>query len=234
MTRGHAEVPIPPRPLRVYYGGTFDPVHDGHLAVARLARDTLSVPVILLPAADRLPHRASPEASAADRLAMLERAVADEPGLSVDARETRRGVASYTVDTLRELRGELGLDAPIAFVVGADSFAGLPGWKEWRALFDLAHFVVADRPGARIDDGLPEVVARASAGRWCDRAEALSNRPHGLILRLPPLRHAATASDVRARIAGDRAWQALLPAAVGAYIVEHRLYGRAPGTAASL
>lgn len=222
------------RALEVYYGGTFDPVHCGHLAVARLASDTLAARVTLLPAADRLPHRAAPRASAVHRLSMLETAVAEEPGLSVDARETRRNGPSYTVDTLSELRAELGPEAPIAFVVGADSFAGLPDWKDWTRLFELAHFVIADRPGVSLQEGLADGLVRQLEGRWCDDPEALSNRPHGLILRLPALQHEATASEVRARIAADLDWQALVPRAVGRYIIEHALYGHVSASAGSL
>ncbi|MGE8260938.1 MAG: nicotinate-nicotinamide nucleotide adenylyltransferase, partial [Stenotrophomonas sp.] len=118
--------------LRIYYGGTFDPVHLGHLAIARAARDQLQVAVRLLPAADP-PHRAAPGADAAQRLAMLALAIGDEPGLLLDRRELDRaerqpGVPSYTVDTLRELRAELGPRQPIAWLVGADSLLALPSW----------------------------------------------------------------------------------------------------------
>ncbi|MEG0185234.1 MAG: adenylyltransferase/cytidyltransferase family protein, partial [Stenotrophomonas sp.] len=96
--------------LRIHYGGTFDPVHLGHLAIARAARDQLQVAVRLLPAADP-PHRAAPGADAAQRAHMLALAIGDEPGLLLDLRELERstrqpGVPSYTVDTLRELRTE--------------------------------------------------------------------------------------------------------------------------------
>src|SRR5690606_32619729 len=130
------------RALRVLYGGTFDPVHLGHVAVARAARDALDAEVAFMPAADP-PHRAPPGAPAADRAAMLDIAIAGEPRLQLDLRELRREGRSWTVDTLRALRAGIGMDAPVALLVGADSFAALPTWKEWRALFGLAHFVVA-------------------------------------------------------------------------------------------
>ena len=134
--------------LRVLYGGTFDPVHEGHLAIARSAPDALEATVHLMPAADP-PHRAPPGASARDRVAMLRLALRGEPGLALDLRELGREGRSWTVDTLRALRADVGGAAPVALLVGADSFAGLPQWKEWEALFGLAHFVVASR-----DDGI--------------------------------------------------------------------------------
>lgn len=125
--------------LRIHYGGTFDPVHLGHLAIARAARDQLQVAVRLLPAADP-PHRAAPGADAGQRAHMLALAIGDEPGLLLDLRELERsarqpGVPSYTVDTLRELRAELGPHQPLAWLVGADSLLGLTGWHDWEALF---------------------------------------------------------------------------------------------------
>ncbi|WP_157722848.1 nicotinate-nucleotide adenylyltransferase, partial [Stenotrophomonas pictorum] len=148
-----------PSRLWLLYGGTFDPVHNGHLAIARCARDELASPVRLMPAADP-PHRAPPGADAAQRAAMLELAIAGEPGLSVDLRELVRakehpGVPSWTVDTLRQLRAQIGASQPVALLIGADSLLGLPEWHEWERLLELAHLVVADRPGSPLEGGLP-------------------------------------------------------------------------------
>lgn len=157
--------------LALLYGGTFDPVHAGHLAVASAARAALGANVAFLPAADP-PHRAAPGASAEQRAHMIELAIAGQPGFAVDRRELHRAGPSWTVDTLREVRGELGPDAPLAWLVGADAFRGLPDWHQWRALFDLAHFVVAVRPGHGLD-ALPAALADACAGRWLDHPAGL-------------------------------------------------------------
>ena len=159
-----------PAALRVFYGGTFDPVHHGHLAIARAAHVTLGVPVALMPAADP-PHRPPPGASAADRVAMLELALAGEPGLALDLRELARPGRSYSVDTLRALRDELGEAAPLALLVGADSFLGLPTWKAWEALLDLAHFVVAERAGSPLEAALaPPLAAAVACASRCTRS----------------------------------------------------------------
>ena len=210
--------------LRTWYGGTFDPVHDGHLATARAARDALDCAIRFMPAADP-PHRPPPGADAAQRADMLALAIDGEPGLRVDLRELRRDGPSYSVDTLRELRAAYGDDAPIALLIGADSLLGLPDWHDWTALFGLAHFVVADRPGSALDARLPPVLAQAVAGRWRDDPAALREAPASRLLRLRQPLHAGSATDVRRRIRAGGDWRALVPAPVADYIVRERLYG---------
>lgn len=214
------------RALRVLYGGTFDPVHLGHVAVARAARDVLGATVAFMPAADP-PHRAPPGAAATDRAAMLALAIAGESGLEVDLRELRREGRSWTVDTLHALRAGIGDDAPVALLVGADSFAALPTWKSWRALFGLAHFVVAGRAGGVPDGELVPALADAIAGRIATSPEALRSAPAGRVLHLRQPLFPHSASEVRARIAAGLPWEALVPASVAGYIRAHGLYGAA-------
>ena len=219
--------------LHVLYGGTFDPVHHGHLAIARAARDALDCDIHMMPAADP-PHRAPPGANASDRTAMLQLAIAGQERLLLDRRELERhalGGRSWSIDTVRELRIQLGDDAPVALLVGADSFVGLPTWKEWRALLDAVHFVVAERPGSPLDVALPAPLAEAMTGRWTDAAGELTRHPAGRVLRLHQPLLAHSASDLRRRIADGRPWRHLLPAAVAEYILAKGLYGArtAPG-----
>ena len=213
-----------PGQLRLHYGGTFDPVHEGHLATARAARDALQCTVRLMPAADP-PHRAPPGADARQRAEMLRLAIAGESDLCVDLRELRRTGPSYTIDTLRELRAAYGGEVPIALLVGADSVLGLPGWREWRTLFELAHFVVADRPGSDLDRLPSGALADALAGRWTGSPEDLQASPAGRLLRLAQPLHPASATEVRRRIAAGQPLQGLVPDAVAAYVREHGLYG---------
>jgi len=208
-------------------GGTFDPIHHGHLRLAEEAADQCALErVLLVPAA--LPNlRAAPRTSAEHRLAMARIAATGNPRLAVDARELARRGTSYTVDTLASLRDELGDETPLALILGADAFLRLPAWSRWRRLFELAHIVVANRPGYDLDaaashvDGLgAEWHARHSADRL-----GLATRPAGAIgvIEIPPL--AISATDLRDRIARGASARYLLPAGVLDYISAHHLYG---------
>ena len=218
--------------LEILYGGSFDPVHNGHLAVARNARDAIAARVLLMPAADP-PHKGPLHADARQRLAMLELAIDGERGLGIEACELDRDGPSYTVDTLRLLRATRVGDAPLAILVGADSFLSLPTWKQWRSLFDLAHIVVAERVGSGFEpSALGGALAAATAGRWAHSAEELHRLASGLVLRLDQPLRPESASEVRHRIAAGADWRALVPPAVADYIAGHGLYRAA--TAASL
>jgi nicotinate-nucleotide adenylyltransferase len=219
--------------LHVLYGGTFDPVHNGHLAVARHARDALSAQVHLLPAADP-PHKGPTHADARQRAEMLARAIGTEAGLVLDRRELLRDGPSYTVDTLRALREEIGPQVPVALLVGADSFLGLPSWRSWHQLFELAHFVVAERPGNGLEDRLPAELSRQVEDRWIGSPAGLRRDPAGRILRLQQPLRPESASDIRRRIRDEDAWQDQVAPAVAAYIVENGLYRADPVMPASL
>ena len=214
--------------LEILYGGSFDPVHLGHLAVARNARDAVAAQVRLMPAADP-PHKGPLHADARQRLAMLELAVDDEAGLGIEACELDRDGPSYTVDTLRFLRAHRVGERPLAILVGADSFLSLPTWKEWRSLFDLAHIVVAEREGNGLDAMLPPDLAEVAAGRWAHSADELHGIASGLLLRLDQPLRPESASEVRRRIAAGGDWRALVPPAVAGYIVENGLYRAVAG-----
>lgn len=214
--------------LLVLYGGTFDPIHNGHLAIARLVRDTVQASVHLMPSADP-PHRSRPGATAAQRARMLDLAVAGETGLHVDRRELARESRSYTFETLTALREGEGERRPVALVIGADSFLGLPTWQNWQALFGLCHFIVAERPGHDLEAPWPPELVRAVAGRLTTDPATLRQAPAGRVLRLRhPLRpESATAireGVARAEAGGDAHWRQWVPAAVAAYIDRHALY----------
>lgn len=211
--------------LTLIYGGTFDPIHVGHLALASQAARLLATDVHLLPSADP-PHREPPGAGAGaeDRAAMVALAIAEQPTLHLDRRELDRPGPSYMVDTLISYREQWGPDRPLALLLGADAFAGLPGWSRWRHLFDLAHLVIAPRPAWPLDR-LPQVLRDACAGRWLATRDGLQARPAGGLFRLPlTAEYLESASEVRRRIAEGGDWRALVPARVADYIDRHRLY----------
>ncbi|WAW92603.1 nicotinate-nucleotide adenylyltransferase [Xanthomonas citri pv. malvacearum] len=222
-----SRIPNPDSQLHLYYGGTFDPIHLGHLAIACAARDELGACVRLVPAADP-PHRPAPGATATQRAQMLKLALANYPGLQLDSRELQRAAhcdaPSYTVDTLRGLRAELGPAAPIAWLLGADAFAGLHHWHQWEALFGLAHFVVAARPGTPLTLADAPQLATAVQGRWVAGADELLGAPAvRLYLLHQPLR-GESASAVRSRIATGAQWQSLVPPPVAGMIQREGLY----------
>jgi len=217
-----------PTPIAIL-GGTFDPVHYGHLHFADDVRRALGLAEVrLVPAADP-PHRDRPTASAADRLAMLDLAVAEFPGLVVDDRELRRTGKSYTVLTLQELRGAYP-GSPILVLLGADAFRGLPSWHRWHELFDLAHFVVVERPGVDLEAGLPAPLLAIWRDRRVDDPWILISRPAGAIFVQPIAPVDVSATLIRDRVASEgkagTKWRGLLPPAVLAYIERHHLYLR--------
>ena len=208
-------------------GGTFDPVHYGHLRFADDVRRALGLDEVrLIPARDP-PHRAGPAAAAADRLAMLQLGAAEFPGLVVDERELRRDGKSYTVLTLEELRREAP-QRPLWLLLGADAFRGLPAWHRWHDIFALAHVVVVARPGVALTADLPEALAAEWRRRLTRDPAILFSTPAGAIFeeRISPQPIAAT--EVRAQLArgdkGRRAVAGLLPPAVLAYIDQHHVY----------
>jgi len=209
------------------FGGTFDPVHYGHLRAAVEVRDALGLAELRLVPARDPPHRDTPAASAAQRLAMLELALAEFPQLAIDAREIDRIGKSYTVDTLRELRREHP-DRPLVLVLGVDAFAGLPAWHRWREVTDLAHIAVVTRPGNRIDDALRGPLAQLWQDRYREDRVQLESTPAGAIFTVSVAPHAISATAIRAALGRGRAGieqvRGLLPDSVLTYIDHHQLY----------
>ncbi|HEX7043845.1 MAG TPA: nicotinate-nucleotide adenylyltransferase [Burkholderiales bacterium] len=203
-------------------GGTFDPVHYGHLRPAHEVCRRLALAELRLVPAAQPPHRRPPLATPEQRLRMVELAVAEFPGLVADDREVRRGGVSYTVPTLEALRAELGPRVPLCFVLGADAFAGLPSWHRWEALFELAHLVVMERPGAPL---VREALPVWAASRLCASPDALAGRRSGSIALLPVTQYDISATRLREIIArGGTPSFDEIPRAVWEYIQRHNLY----------
>jgi len=212
-------------------GGTFDPVHYGHLRLADDVRRALALPAVrLVPAADP-PHRPAPHATARQRVAMLELAVREFPGVVVDTREIERGGKSYTVDTLASLRGEEP-GRPLLLLVGADAFHGFPKWHRWHRLFELAHVVVVPRPGIDLEAALPVTLADEWHARKTDDAQVLRERPAGSIYVQPVSAHPISSTAIRTALNGSRGKPVeiagLLPASVLTYIDSKQLYRHTP------
>lgn len=212
---------------RLLYGGTFDPVHLGHLAIARVVADTFGEPVFLLPAADP-PHRPPPGASAQQRATMLDLASAGDSHMRVDRRELDRHGPSYTVDTLADVREELGPEASIIWVMGIDSLQQLDTWHDWKRLFELGHVLGVERPTGPVDAQwlvrhAPVVASELESRRRLPLELALSPAGGYAALPMTPLRpESATQVRLRRRLGGD--WQSLVPEPVAAYIEQNGLY----------
>ncbi len=212
-----------PRPLWLVYGGTFDPVHRGHVAVADAAATaTRAERVLLVPCGDP-PHRGAPRAPGGLRAELLALAFAGRPRFSIDRRELDRAGPSWMVDTLASIRADAG-DAALALLLGLDAARGLPTWHRWRALPALAHLLLVPRPGGSVDLP-PEVTAewRPSAS-----ADALRDAPAGSCWRLPQALSDASSTRSRAALARGDLAGADLPEAVRARLAQESPYAVAP------
>jgi nicotinate-nucleotide adenylyltransferase len=209
-------------------GGSFDPVHHGHVALAELfARQLAPDELRILPAGQPWQKKAGLQASDADRVAMLELAFEKAAcPVTIDTREIERQTPTYTVETLRELRAELGPDASIVFLMGADQLQKLDSWRDWQDLFALANFGVAARPGYRLDAAaLPPAVARELAPRIATPEQVRASKA-GKVCLAHTLAVDVSATEVRAALKENAAAKvsALLAPQVLDYIQQHHLY----------
>lgn len=208
------------------FGGTFDPVHIGHLRSALETAELLGLDELRLLPAARPPHREAPQVSAQQRLAMVELAAAGVAPLRVDARELARDKPSYTIDTLESLRAELGTDVQLVLLVGWDAFCGLPTWHRWEELLQHCHLAVLQRPDA--DTEAPEALRDLLAARSVADPNALSGAA-GQVTFIWQTPLAVSATQIRALLAQGRSPRFLVPDAVLNYIEAHGLY-RVPQT----
>jgi nicotinate-nucleotide adenylyltransferase len=202
-------------------GGTFDPVHVGHLRGALEVAEQLALDELRLVPSARPPHREVPQATAEQRLAMAELAVAGEPRLTVDDRELKRDRPSYTVDTLESLRGELAADDQVFLLLGWDAFCGLPTWHRWQELLQYCHILVLQRPDA--DSEAPEALRDLLAARSVNDPQGLAG-PGGQIAFVWQTPLAVSATQIRHSLAEGCSVRFLVPDAVLAYIQTHGLY----------
>jgi nicotinate-nucleotide adenylyltransferase len=192
-------------------GGTFDPVHFGHLRPALEVQQALDLECVHLLPCRIPPHRGAPLASPEQRLALLRAAVADEPALAIDERELQRQGPSYMVDTLEALRRERGVQ-PLCLALGMDAFAALETWHRWRDILALCHLVIMQRPGSAWP-------SQGVIAGWVERArvdapQLLRRQPAGCIIAVPVTQLAVSSTQIRALLAAGRSPRYLLPDAV--------------------
>jgi len=202
-------------------GGTFDPVHFGHLRVALEVQERISCAEVRFVPCSMPPHRPPPVASVEQRLEMLRLATLAASEFTVDQRELRRTGPSYTVDTLASLRDE-GATKPLVLIIGMDAFVALDTWHEWRRLTEYAHLIVVERPGTACPDTGP-LAAMLRERLTTDPAE-LHGAPAGRILLCSTTHLDISATAIRAMVAADRSPRYLIPDVVFDYIRKERLY----------
>lgn len=203
-------------------GGTFDPIHRGHLAAARAATDALHLDQVRFIPSARPPHRPDePQVSAADRREMVARAVADEPSWQVSDLELRRDGPSYTLDTLHALHAEGLAPSQIFFLIGADAFAEIATWHRYPAMLDAAHFVVMTRPGFSLDALRARVPARVSQAL---RPAEDADTTHPSIILVAAETPDVSSTEVRRRLRAGESISECVPEAVAAYIRDRKLY----------
>ena len=214
------------KPLGVF-GGTFDPVHFGHLRLAEEAADGLDLASVRWIPAGQPVLRDSPRVSAAQRLEMVRRAIAGNPRFELDAAEVDAGQPSYTVPTLERLRRPdvCGMRRSLVLLVGADVFAGLTGWHRWQSLFELAHIGVAHRPGFPVDPAsLPSALAAIYCERFCENRSVLHESPAGRIVNFSMTQLDISATRIRALLSKGQSARYLIPDTLLDYIPSHYLY----------
>ncbi len=202
-------------------GGTFDPVHAGHLRIALELLQELPLEEVRFIPCHRPPHRSGPAASPRHRVNMLRLAIADQPGFVVDERELDRAGPSYMVDTLDSLRQAFG-DKALCLILGMDAFVSLDTWHRWQQLIDLSHIVLACRPGA--DDKPAVAVAALLDTCRASGPQALQQCAAGKILMWPVTQLAISATRIRALIKDNKSPRYLMPEDVWAYIRKESLY----------
>ena len=217
----------PALPRRIgMLGGTFDPVHIGHLRGALEVAELLGLDELRLTPSARPPHRELPNVSARDRLAMVRCAVAGVAPLTVDDRELARDKPSYTLDTLESMRAGMDRDDQLFLLLGWDAFCSLPAWHRWEQLLEHCHIVVLQRPDA--DSEPPEALRNLLAARAVSDPLALPGLGGNItFVWQTPL--SVSATQIRQLLADGRSVRFLVPDAVLAYIEAHGLY-RAPDT----
>jgi nicotinate-nucleotide adenylyltransferase len=204
------------------FGGTFDPIHHGHLRPALDCLQALALDQVRFVPLRVAVHRPQPVAPATLRLAMVESAIAGQPGFVADARELGRAGGSFSSDTLESLRAELGGERPLCLMVGGDAFAGFLDWHRPLRILELAHLVVMGRPGAA--PALPAGLRRLLGERGCDRRESLACAPGGRILLQSVTALDISSTRIRGLIGQGSSPRYLLPDPVLALIEQTGVY----------
>lgn len=209
--------------LQALFGGTFDPVHYGHLKPVEALANQIGLSRVIIMPNNVPPHRPQPEATSAQRKHMVELAIADKPLFALDERELKRESPSYTAQTLKDWREEQGPIRPLAFIIGQDSLLSFPTWHDYDTILDNSHLIVCRRPG------YPLTMADPAHQQWLTShlthdVDDLHALPAGKIYLAETPWFNISATLIRERLEQGQACDDLLPAAVLDYIISQRLY----------
>ena len=206
-------------------GGSFDPVHIGHVALGAYFSQLLQADELRIIPAGNPWQKHGLHATPSDRVAMVHLAFANQAlPVEIDEQEIRRTSATYTIDTLRSLRAELGSEPSIAFLIGADQLEHLDDWQEWRQMFDHAHICAASRPGFALDGDQVSPAVRAVFAQRAGTPQAIRNHAHGCSYLANDLAVDISATGIRAALLHKERPEKLVPPGVLDYIEQHNLY----------
>lgn len=198
-------------------GGTFDPVHNGHLQIAEAVLTEFPLSIIKFLPSYQPPHR-TPHASAKQRVAMLSMALQDHPQFSIDFAEIIRNNQSYTIDTLINMRAQAPR-TPLCFIIGADAYLTITSWHRWQELLNYSHFIVVNRPLSIISDHSSILIKNLS-----DDVNDMTTQLHGKVFFLETTSCAISATEIRNRVRAKQSITHLVPKAVADYIEQEQLY----------
>ena len=209
--------------LQALFGGTFDPIHYGHLKPVEILANLIGLSKVIIMPNNVPPHRPQPEATSEQRKLMVELAIADKPLFVLDERELRRDTPSFTADTLQEWRQEEGPDKPLAFIIGQDSLLTFPSWHRYETILNNAHLLVTRRPGyplAMQDENHQQWLAN----HLTSNIEDLHNQPAGKIYLAETPWFDVSATLIRERLERGESCEEMMPEAVLTYIMQQGLY----------
>jgi nicotinate-nucleotide adenylyltransferase len=205
-------------------GGTFDPIHFGHLGMAQELAEALALDTVKFIPAAVPPLKSQPSASAADRCAMVQLAIANNPDFQLDDRELKRTGPSYTLDTLRSLRSELSEQDSLVLFIGSDAFKQLNRWHQWQEIIQLCHIALVARPDSEVSTGLNPELVTFLQDHYTENAMDLQSESAGLITMQAITPLAISSSAIREQLKNRQSARYLTPDCVLDYIAQHGLY----------
>jgi nicotinate-nucleotide adenylyltransferase len=208
-------------------GGTFNPIHFGHLRMAQELADALNLAEIRFIPSANPPHKAAPTVPAQQRAEMVQLAIADNPLFKLDTRELNRTGASYTIDTLVSLREELGENGSLCLIMGSDAFSKLDSWHRWDELLHYCHIILVQRPNSQSQPKLSDELTAFLSDHYTENSDDLAGKSAGYIHMQQITAQEISATKIRVMLAAGKSTKYLVPDMVLAYIKQQHLYSLA-------